>query len=145
MHLKIKIVEPLVAPLYREHGHFHEGDCGLDVFVAEDFSIEPGETKFISTGICCEPEQANGYYLMPRSSIAKTKLRMANSIGLIDKGYRGVIAIPLDNIGSEIITIKRGTRLAQLVSPGLEPITFEFVNELTDTNRGTGGFGSTGK
>ena len=129
---------------YRNHGHFHDGDAGLDLYVLEDIQFEPGETKAIKLGISCESEDGKAYYLFPRSSISKTPLRMANSIGLIDGGYRGEIIAMCDNIKSEVYTAEKGQRLFQLVATDSSPIHFELVEELEMTTRGTGGFGSTG-
>ena len=129
---------------YRNHGHFHSGDAGLDLYVLEDIQFEPNETKAIKLGISCEPEDGKAYYLFPRSSISKTPLRMANSIGLIDGGYRGEIIAMCDNIKSEPYTAEKGQRLFQLVATDSSPIHFELVEDLEMTTRGTGGFGSTG-
>lgn len=130
--------------LYAEHGHFHEGDAGLDLFVLEDISFEPGDTKLIRFGISCEPEDGRAYYLLPRSSISKTPLRMSNSIGLIDGGYRGELMASCDHIKSEPFVAKKGQRLFQLVASDSSPIQYELVDELSETTRGSGGFGSTG-
>ena len=130
--------------MYENHGHFHDGDAGLDLYVLEDIQFDPGETKAIKLGISCEPDDGKAYYLFPRSSISKTPLRMANSIGLIDGGYRGEIMAMCDNIKSEAYTAEKGQRLFQLVATDSSPIHFELVEELEMTTRGTGGFGSTG-
>ena len=82
---------------------------------------------------------------MPRSSIVKTPLRLCNSIGLIDAGYRGEIMAVVDNIKSELYTVEKGQRLFQLVAMDGSPINFQLVDELTETTRGEDGFGSTGK
>ena len=82
---------------------------------------------------------------MPRSSIAKTPLRLCNSIGLIDGGYRGEIMAVVDNIKKESYTLRPGQRLFQLVAMDGSPIHFELVDELTESTRGDGGFGSTGE
>ena len=70
MHLKIKPLNDAAREIYSDHGHFHEGDAGLDLYVLEDIVIDPGETKPIKLGISCEPEDGRAYYLMPRSSIS---------------------------------------------------------------------------
>ena len=80
-----------------------------------------------------------------RSSIAKTPLRMCNSVGLIDGGYRGEIMAVVDNIKNEVYTIEPGQRLFQLVGMDGSPIHFKLVDELSESTRGKGGFGSTGK
>ena len=144
MKLYIKPHNDIAQEFYRNHGHFHDGDAGLDLYILEDIQFEPNETKAIKLGISCEPEDGKAYYLFPRSSISKTPLRMANSIGLIDGGYRGEIIAMCDNIKSEPYTAEKGQRLFQLVATDSSPIHFELVEELEMTTRGTGGFGSTG-
>ncbi len=145
MILKIKPINDSVSVLYENHGHFHDGDAGIDLFVTEDQIIEAGETARIHLGICCENTENKPYLLMPRSSIAKTPLRLCNSIGLIDGGYRGEIMAAVDNIKDEDYKIEKGQRLFQLVAMDGSPIKFELVDKLTDTTRGEGGFGSTGE
>jgi len=86
-----------------------------------------------------------GYYLYPRSSLSKTPLRLANSVGIIDSSYRGELIAAVDNISEEDFDIKQGQRLFQLCSPTLEPINYIVTKELSETDRGEGGFGSTGK
>ena len=144
MKLFIKPHNETARKFYQSHGHFHDGDAGLDLYVLENILFEPGETKAIKLGISCEPKDGKAYYLFPRSSISKTPLRMANSIGLIDGGYRGEIMAMCDNIKSETYTAEKGQRLFQLVATDSSPIHFELVEELELTTRGTGGFGSTG-
>ena len=82
---------------------------------------------------------------MPWSSISKTPLRMSNSIGLIDGGYRGEIVAMCDNIKTVEYKVEKGQRLFQLVATDSSPIHYELVEELNETTRGSGGFGSTGK
>ena len=144
MKLFIKPHNDIARELYRNHGHFHDGDAGLDLYVLEDIHFQPGETKAIKLGISCEPKDGIAYYLFPRSSISKTPLRMANSIGLIDGGYRGEIVAMCDNIKTKGYTAEKGQRLFQLVATDSSPIHYELVEELEMTTRGTGGFGSTG-
>ena len=145
MHLKMKTLNETATNMYENHGHFHAGDAGLDLYVLEDITIEPGETLPIKLGVSCEPDNGKAYFLMPRSSISKTPLRLANSIGLIDGGYRGELMAMCDNIKSEPYTAEKGQRLFQIVACDCSPITYELVNELSETTRGSGGFGSTGK
>ena len=144
MELLIKALNDEANKMYSNHGHFHDGDAGLDLYVLEDIIFYPGETKLIKLGISCEPKEGKAYYLFPRSSISKTPLRMSNSIGLIDGGYRGEIMAVCDNIKTESYTVEKGQRLFQLVSADSSPIKYELVEELEMTTRGTGGFGSTG-
>ena len=144
MKLFIKPHNEAAREFYRNHGHFHDGDAGLDLYVLEDITFAPGETKPIKLGISCEPEDGRAYYLFPRSSISKTPLRMSNSIGLIDGGYRGEIMAMCDHIKTGSYTAEKGQRLFQLVATDSSPIHYELVEDLSETTRGTGGFGSTG-
>ena len=145
MNLKIRPFNAEVKIMYENHGHFHDGDAGLDLFVINEQTIDPGETTLIHLEIACETLEGRPYLLMPRSSIAKTPLRLCNSIGLIDSGYRGEIMAVVDNIKDEAYTVEPGQRLFQLVAMDGSPIHFELVEALSETTRGAGGFGSTGK
>ena len=117
----------------------------LTASVLEDQTFKAGETRKIKLGISCESVDGKGDFLFPRSSISKTPLRMANSIGLIDGGYRGEIMAVCDNIKDYEFSISKGDRLFQLVSADLSSIEFEIVEDLSNSTRGEGGFGSTGK
>ena len=145
MHLKIQPLSGQARNLYENHGHFHDGDAGLDLFVIDSLTVEPGETAIIKSYIACENTQGNSYFLMPRSSISKTPLRQCNSVGLIDGSYRGEIMAAVDNVKNEPYTVESGQRLFQLVAMDGSPIHIELVSKLTETDRGEGGFGSTGK
>tara|TARA_B100000900_G_scaffold398928_1_gene400875 strand:- start:312 stop:749 length:438 start_codon:yes stop_codon:yes gene_type:complete len=144
MHLKIKPRNSSVSRMYEKHRQFHAGDAGLDLFVVKEQTIKAGKTELISLGISCETKEEKPYLLMPRSSISKTPLRLCNSVGLIDAGYRGEIRAAVDNIKREDYTINSGQRLFQIVAMDGSPLSFELVDELSLTSRGTGGFGSTG-
>ena len=144
MHIMIRPHNTTSREQYENHGHYHAGDAGLDLFILEDQIIKAGETSALKLQISCETTSGEPYYLMPRSSISKTPLRMSNSIGLIDGGYRGEIIGMVDNIKTVDYTVKAGDRLFQLVAMDGSPITFELVESLSETTRGTGGFGSTG-
>jgi dUTP pyrophosphatase len=155
--LLIKPENENVKSYYKNHSSYNKGDSGLDLFVPEDTEVKCGETVFVDLQIKCElldKENKNiSYYLYPRSSISKTPLILANSVGIIDAGYRGSIKAAVkyipsyDNIKSDegsIYIIKKGTRLFQLCSPDLKELKFKLVNTLSETSRGEGGFGSTG-
>ena len=144
MKLRIKAFNERAQELYENHSHFHAGDAGLDLFVVEDQIIPARSTHPIPLQIACENVDNKAYYLFPRSSISKTPLRLANSIGLIDGGYRGELIGMVDNIYDEDFHIKRGERYFQLVAVDSSPIEFELVAELSESSRGEGGFGSTG-
>lgn len=145
MKLRIKAFNDRAKELYENHSHFHSGDAGLDLFVVEDQIIPAKSTQPIPLQIACENLDKKAYYLFPRSSISKTPLRLANSIGLIDGGYRGELIGMVDNIYDEDFHVKRGERYFQLVAVDSSPIDFELVEELSESSRGEGGFGSTGR
>ena len=145
MKLLIKPLNKLAKKYYSNHDHFHNGDAGLDLYILEDQIFDPGETAKIKLGISCENVEGKGYFLFPWSSISKTPLRMSNSIGLIDGGYRGEIMAVCDNIKDFEYQIEKGQRLFQLVAADCSPISYKIVDDLSETSRGDGGFGSTGK
>jgi len=150
MHISILPENTEIKNMYKNHSTYHEGDSGLDLFFPEDVNIGPNETKLVSLGIKCEAypsknkEHTISYYLYTRSSISKTPLRMANSVGIIDAGYRGSIMVALDNTKDSAYCIEAGQRLFQICSPTLAPVSFELTNSLSNTSRGEEGFGSTG-
>ena len=84
-------------------------------------------------------------WLLPRSSLSKTPLRMANSVGLIDASYRGTIRAAVDHRGDTPYTVRRGDRLFQLAAPSLCPLECMITDTLPPSERGEGGFGSTGR
>ena len=131
--------------MYKNHKHFHQGDAGLDIYIVEEQTIKPGETTRIKLGISCENIDKKAYFLMPRSSISKTPLRLANSVGLIDAGYRGEIMAAVDNIKDISYRLEIGQRLFQIVAMDGSEIHFDLTDNLSRTSRGKGGFGSTGK
>jgi dUTP pyrophosphatase len=145
--LMIDSDHPEVLNFYMSRAN-HEDDAGLDLYVTEDILVPRYGQATLDFKIRCQRLSDNqpargGYYLYPRSSLAKTKFRMANSVGIIDAGYRGSIMAKIDNISPMDITIKRGERLFQICMPSLEPFTVRLGPISTETARGTGGFGST--
>lgn len=124
----------------------YEGDAGLDLRSSEDITIKPFERCLIPTGIAIALPDGYAGFVQPRSGLAiKQGLTILNTPGLIDAHYRGelkVIAINLDP--NTPISIKRGDRIAQLVIQEVPCVTLVEVNELDDTDRGAGGFGSSG-
>ena len=143
--LHATLTDPKARELYGERANYGS-DSGFDLYVPADITIQPGETATIDHTIVCEPQFPGGYYLYPRSSISKTPLRLANSVGIIDNGFRGSIMAKVDNRGTEPFTVKCGERLFQLCHPSLLPLTVLLVDAVnTATERGAGGFGSTTK
>ncbi len=135
---------------YHNYDKDARNDCGYDVFVNEDITINPFTVGTINFNIKCEALLHNenvAYFLMPRSSISNTPLHMCNSIGLVDAGYRGYLMAKVRNLSHEPYTVTRGTRLFQLVpinnGKGWDKVMI--TEELSDSVRGEGGFGSTGK
>lgn len=130
-------------------------DSGFDLFVPEDIMLNPNQVNKIDFRIKCEMKKKknnsyipSAFYLYPRSSISKSKFRLANNVGIIDSGYRGNLIGMFDVIYSnEDIKCAKGTRLLQICSPTLEPFEIKLVendNSLSTTTRNTNGFGSTG-
>jgi len=124
----------------------HPGDAGLDLCSAVDVVVEPGERAMIPTGVAVAIPDGHAGLVLPRSGLAsKQGLTMANAPGLIDAGYRGEVICAAVNLDREqAVKILVGDRIAQLVVvelPGVEP---RWVDDLPETTRGEGGFGSTG-
>ena len=161
MQFLIKPVNDEVKQMYQNHSTYHTGDSGLDLFIIEDEVIPAGQTKIVDLGICCQlrkltdfsptfqkymGEKYFSYNMYSRSSISKTPLRLANGVGLCDAAYTGPLKAALHNTDiKNDFTIKKGERYVQLAYPNLDEVSFELVDELRDTTRGEGGFGSTGK
>ena len=122
--------------------------AGADLYACleEENTIAPGETYFVPTGLALEVPRGCAGLIYARSSMgAKRGLAPANKVGVIDSDYRGEVRVVLLNHGSQPQTIQPGERIAQMIiTPVLTPV-YEEVEDLSDTDRGTGGFGSTGK
>lgn len=141
MGLKVKLLDENCMPIKQ-----HEADGGFDLKAREDVSVLPKYTEFIPTGVCVEIPVGMVGLLFPRSSISKTPLRMANSVGVIDAGFTGEIKVPLYNTSDVgIRDINKYERIAQLVIVPLADVSIEIVDELEESERGNGGFGSTGR
>ena len=122
--------------------------AGADLYacLTENVTIEPGATAFVPTGIAMEVPKSCAGLIYARSGLAcKKGLAPANKVGVIDSDYRGEIMVALHNHGKEPQTIGNGERIAQMIiTPVLTP-AYEIAESLDDTERGQGGFGSTGK
>ncbi len=137
-------------------------DAGFDLVAIDDGEIKDTFIEY-STGIAIEPEPGYHTEIFPRSSVSKTNLVLANSVGLVDTNYRGIILVrfkivpPIQSIQSilhnepkyetkyfKLSKFKKGDRIAQLVLRKTEKAEYEWAEELSDTQRGAGGFGSTG-
>lgn len=120
--------------------------AGADLYAAEGVTIRAGETKFVHTGIAVELPAGTVGLVYARSGLAsKQGLAPANKVGVIDCDYRGEIMVALHNHGGNARTVETGDRIAQLVIAPYYTAEFTEAEELSETVRGAGGFGSTGK
>ncbi len=122
----------------------HLGDAGADLCCLEDFIIHPGETKIVRTGLAMAVPLGFEIQIRPRSGLALEGLTILNSPGTIDAGYRGEIELIFTNLGPEAQCFEAGDRIAQACVRRVPPVECIEVDELDQTERGTGGFGSTG-
>lgn len=129
----------------------HEGDSGIDLVCVEEVIISSVEVHTLNFKIKCEminleTNKLVSYYLYPRSSISNYGILLANSVGIIDAGYRGCIMAKVRKIDHlfQATVIKKLNKLFQLCAPDLGPIKICIVDELSSSTRGEGGFGSTG-
>ena len=169
MILKLFVKNSELKASYEERVCKHNDlrDAGFDLICPQDITITAGSIgNAIDLGVRCAARAATpeellnrrvrriraqcptlSYYLYPRSSISKTPLRMSNSVGIIDSGYRGELIAMVDHVGKNDFVVKKGARLFQLCGPCLSEIFVEFVDSVDQlglTTRGSGGFGSTG-
>jgi dUTP pyrophosphatase len=122
------------------------GAAGLDVVAAEDVTLEPGGRHAVATGFAIAIPPGYEVQVRPRSGLAlKHGITCLNTPGTIDEDYRGEVKVILANLGSEPFAVRRGERIAQLVPARVLKAAFREVRELSETGRGTGGFGSTGQ
>jgi dUTP diphosphatase len=141
LNLKVKKLNPAATlPSYAR-----EGDAGLDLFAVKAMIIEPGKSALVPTGIAIELPSGTEAQVRPRSGLAlKHAITVLNTPGTVDEGYRGEVGVILINHGTAAFTVEAGMKIAQMVvSPRIQVAVVE-VPELSDTQRGAGGFGSTG-
>ncbi|WP_234949073.1 dUTP diphosphatase [Corynebacterium aquatimens] len=124
----------------------HAGDAGADLYAAEDVTLAPGERALIGTGIAIALPMGTVGLIHPRSGLAaKHGITIVNAPGTVDAEYRGELKVCLLNTDrAKAFEVTRGMRIAQLVVQRVELVGFEEVEELDETARGTGGYGSTG-
>lgn len=140
MELKVKLTDG--APLPK---HAKEGDAGLDLTSREKVYIEPFETAMVRTGVSVEIPEGYVGLCFPRSGLAsKRGINLANCVGVIDSGYRGEVMAPLHNITGLTQLVERGERVFQLVVMPFMTCECVEVESLSETERGEGGFGSSG-
>ena len=123
----------------------HPGDAGLDLFAAAGVTLEPGQRAVVPTGIAIALPPGYEGQVRPRSGLAlRAGVTVLNAPGTIDADYRGEIQVLLVNLGREILTVRRGERIAQLVVAPVTRIAWQEVAALPASGRRDGGFGSTG-
>jgi dUTP pyrophosphatase len=124
-----------------------DGSAGYDLYSTRDVCIWPGDKQMIDTGVCIEiPRYVFGLVCSRSGLGAKYGITLVNGVGVIDSDYRGSIKMPLINLGKKQHWIRKGDRIGQIVFlPCFAAEKFEVVQELAETDRGAGGFGSTGK
>jgi len=139
--LHIRKLDPSVSvPAYA-----HPGDAGLDLCSAEDVELEPGQRAMVGTGFAMALPEGYAAFVQPRSGLAaRSGISIVNTPGLIDCHYRGEVKVILVNLGGEPFEVKKGDRIAQMVIQRVETARALVVEELDETARGEGGFGSTG-
>lgn len=143
MEVKIKKLNPeAVVPTY---GSAYSAGADLYACIDSAVTIAPGETKLIGTGLSAEIPEGFGGFIYARSGLATKKgLAPANKVGVVDADYRGEIMVALYNQSATAQTVEKGERVAQLVIAPFLKAEFVVADELSDTVRGEGGFGSTG-
>ena len=137
-----KLSTEVLTPKYET-----SGSSGMDIaaYIRQDIIINPGEKALIPTGFSLSVPQGYEVQIRPRSGLAAKKgVTVLNTPGTIDSDYRGEIKVILINLSKDIFYVKSGERIAQMVVCPVKQVVVEEVNELSETNRGVGGFGSTG-
>lgn len=135
-----KLNEDAILPNYA-----HKGDAGLDIYSVEEYEINPGDRALVKTGIAIELPENTEAQIRPRSGLAlKHGITLLNTPGTIDEGYRGEIGVIVINLGKEAFKVTKGMKIAQMVIKPILTVEIKEIKELSDTDRGIGGFGSTG-
>ncbi len=141
MTVKFRKIDPSATlPSYA-----HPGDAGMDVRSVEELVIEPGGRRLVRTGLVMMLPPGYEAQVRPRSGLAlKNGVTVLNTPGTIDEGYRGEIGVILANFGAEPFRVEKGSKIAQMVVAPCTRAEIEETVEVDSTERGTGGFGSTG-
>lgn len=130
-----------VVPEYKT-----SGSSGMDLSSVEEVTLQPFERRLVSTGLAIQLERGYEAQVRPRSSTSsKHGITLINCVGTIDEDFRGTIFVPLINLSNEPYTVKVGDRIAQMVIAQYVRAEAILVDELDETERGEGGFGSTGR
>jgi dUTP pyrophosphatase len=121
-----------------------DGAVGLDFYSYEEHTLQPGDTYTFKTGIAMEIPEGYGGFIWDRSGLS-SKSAIEKMAGVIDPDYRGDVGVVLHNTKKESYTVSKGDKIAQMVIQKVEKVNIVEVKELSETQRGSGGFGSTGK
>ena len=139
--IKVKLGEGAKVPEYA-----HPGDSGFDIYLTEGFVLGKFKTRAMKTGLYMEIPEGYEVQIRPRSGVSiKTPFRIANSPGTIDSTYRGEIKIIVQNVSAKTVYLPKGTKIAQGIIVPVYKAQFEVVDNLSTTDRGENGFGSTGE
>ena len=122
----------------------HEGDAGLDLRAVEDVTVPAAWTSMVRTGLHVEIPHGCVGLVFPRSGLGSKGITLKNAVGVIDSGYRGEVMAAVWNTTMEDFVIRKGDRICQMVVMPYCPCTLQEVEELSDSERGTDGHGSTG-
>ena len=142
MELQVRLLHPQARLPRRAH----PGDAGADLHSVEEIIFPRVERWFVGTGLALATPEGYACFVQPRSGLAfKHGIMVVNSPGLIDAGYRGEVRVSLYNSGREPFAVAVGERIAQLLIQRVEEPAFVAADELPDTRRGQGGFGSSGR
>lgn len=140
LNIDIELLDGGVAPQYQT-----QGSAGMDLCCSESCELAPMERKAVPTGIKIALPEGYEAQVRPRSGLAiKHGISMVNTPGTIDSDYRGEIKVILINLGQDVVRFERGDRVAQLVIAPVTRANWNLVDNLDQTERGSGGFGSTG-
>lgn len=149
-----------ITKLYNSRFTNEHPDSGFDLFVPQNVTIQPGKITLINMKVKCSvtktsrsptmgnitTEKPSPYYMYARSSVSKRGIMLVNSVGIIDCGYRGNLMAAFFNTTDDPVTIHKGDRLTQICMPGLDyDFSVEIAKNLQETERGSGGIGSTGR
>ncbi len=139
--IDIQLLDGGIEPKYQT-----EGSAGMDLCCTEAFELQPMERRAVPTGVKISLPEGFEAQVRPRSGLALNHgIAMVNSPGTIDSDYRGEIRAILINVGTKVVQFERGDRVAQLVVAPVTRVVWNQVATLDSTDRGSGGFGSTGK
>ncbi len=150
LNIKVTTSKSSVKEFYNNFSSHHQGDSGIDLVFYDEVVVDSFATGTLDFGVQCEmiDTETNmfvSYYLVPRSSISNTSFQLVNSIGIIDAGYRGNIKAKVRNFNHQMPCSFPSGSYFQIVAPDLKPIKVNLVENLSQTTRNDGGFGSTNK